>query len=163
MFVIIAAIGKNRELGKDGKLLWRLPEDMKFFKETTMGHAVLMGRKTWESLPSGALPGRKNYVVTREKAIADDQVALINNLSEFVSAHASDEEKIFVIGGGMVYWEMMKYADELILTEVDAEDKTADTFFPEFDKNEWEKEVIGGSDRAPLKFEFVRYKRRKNG
>ena len=99
-FSIIAVVGKNRELGKNGKLLWHLPGDLKFFKETTMGHPVLMGHRTFDSLP-GLLPGRKHYVLTRNTEIdnAPDQVVLVNNLVDFVD-NAPDEE-FFVIGGGV--------------------------------------------------------------
>lgn len=157
-FSIIAAIGKNRELGKDGKLIFRLPSDLKFFKQTTMGHPVLMGRKTFESLP-GLLPGRKHYVLTRNQAFAKDNpdVTTIDNLDEFAASFADSAEEIFVIGGGMVYWEMLKFADRLYLTEVEAEEGGADTFFPDFDKSKYNRVELGKGEDNGIKFTFVRY------
>lgn len=157
-FSIIAAIGKNRELGKDGKLIFRLPSDLKFFKQTTMGHPVLMGRKTFESLP-GLLPGRKHYVLTRNRVFAKDNpdVTTIDNLDEFAASFADSAEEIFVIGGGMVYWEMLKFADRLYLTEVEAEEGRADTFFPDFDKSKYNRVELGKGEDNGIKFTFVRY------
>ena len=157
-FSIIAVVGKNRELGKNGKLLWHLPGDLKFFKETTMGHPVLMGHRTFDSLP-GLLPGRKHYVLTRNTEIdnAPDQVVLVNNLVDFVD-NAPDEE-FFVIGGGMVYWEMLKHCDKIYLTEVEAEDPEADTFFPEFDLSKYSREVLGEGEDKGIKYVFALYKK----
>lgn len=160
-FSIIAAIGKNRELGRDGQLIWRLPEDLKYFKKTTMGHPVLIGHKTFDSLP-GLLPGRKHYVVTRKSDLAlDPAVEIINDLPAFVAKRATGDEEIFVIGGGMIYWEMLKHCDKLYLTEVDAADPEADTFFPEFDKNQFDRDVIGSGNENGLKYDFVIYKRKE--
>ena len=171
-FSLIAAIGKNRELGKDGKLLWHLPGDMKFFKETTMGHPVLMGRKTFESLP-GMLEGRKHYVVTRgqseevfgalrSRALAQgktppktSQITLVNDLRAFIDEHKDDSEEIFVIGGGMVYWETWKDCEKLYLCEVEAEDETADTFFPEFDESKYTRKVLMESEDNGIKYKEV--------
>ncbi len=157
-FSIIAAIGKNRELGKEGRLIFRLPTDMKFFKQTTMGHPVLMGRKTFESLPA-MLPGRHHYVLTRNLDFAKDNpdITVVSDLNEFIDRTAKSSEEIFVIGGGMVYWEMLKYADRLYLTEVEAEDGAADTFFPEFDKTKYNRVELGKGEDNGIKFTFVRY------
>lgn len=161
-FSMIAAIGKNRELGKDGQLIWRLPGDLQFFKKTTMGHPILMGHRTFDSLP-GMLPGRKHYVVTRSVDVGEKELSLVlvNDLPKFVSEHADDPEEIFVIGGGMIYWEMLKYCDKLYLTEVDAEEPTADTFFPEFDKNEFDREVLGEGEDDGIKYVFALYTRKE--
>lgn len=157
-FSIIAAIGKNRELGRDNQLIWRLPEDMRYFKEVTMGHPIMMGHRTFDSLP-GVLPGRKHYVVTRHEALegAPEEVELVNNLQNFVAAHKSAPEEIFVIGGGMLYWEMLKHCDKLYLTEVDAETPDADTFFPEFDKKGYTCEVIRSGREGDIRYDFVVY------
>ena len=154
MISLIAAIGKNRELGKDGDLVFHIKEDMKYFKETTMGHKVLMGRKTWESLP-GKLPGRENIVVSRHEVPGADMV--IHDLGEFLRENAESEEEIFVIGGGMVYFEALPYARNLYLTEVDVEVKDADTFFPEFDKSLYEKKIIKKGQHDDLTYTFVKY------
>ena len=155
MISMIAAIGKNRELGLQGDLCFHLREDMKYFKETTMGHAVVMGRKTWESLPKRPLAGRKNIVVTRGEVEGADEV--VHDLSAWVVKPR--EEEVFVIGGGMLYWEMMKFADRLYITEVDAEAE-ADTFFPEIKSEEWERKVIREGEENGVKFVFAVYDRK---
>ena len=154
MISLIAAIGKNRELGKKGELVFHIPEDMRYFKEMTMGHKVLMGRKTWDSLPR-KLQGRENIVVSRN-AVSGADVA-VHDLGEFLEANAATDEEIFVIGGGMVYFEALPYAKRLYLTEVDAEVSEADTFFPEFDKNQYSKEIIEEGKTDDLAYTFVRY------
>ena len=104
MFSMIAAIGKNRELGKNGGLIWQLPSDLKFFKEQTTGKKVFMGKRTFESLPR-KLPNREHFVLTDEE-IDNDGINLVWNLEEFVNKHLNTDEEIFVIGGGMVYKQM---------------------------------------------------------
>ncbi len=154
MISLIAAIGKNRELGKNGDLVFHIKEDMKYFKEMTMGHKVLMGRKTWESLP-GKLPGRENIVVSRHEVPGADMV--IHDLGEFLRENAESEEEIFVIGGGMVYFEALPYARNLYLTEVDAEVQDADSYFPEFDRSLYEKQTIREGQKDDLAYTFVKY------
>src|ERR1035437_5709867 len=133
---IIAALGKNRELGLAGNLLWHLPDDMKRFKALTAGHPVIMGRKTWESLPERfrPLPGRTNVVVTRQAgyealgAIVTDSLEAA--LAAATSAAGSDE--IFVIGGGELYATALPHATHLYLTLVD-DSAEADAFFPAYE------------------------------
>ena len=159
-FSIIAAVGKNRELGKDGKLVFRLPSDLAFFKETTLGHPVLMGLNTFKSLPK-VLPGRKNYVLTRSTDFeAPEGVEIVRDLDKFVADFQNSPEEVFVIGGGMVYAQMLEYADKLYLTEVDAEAE-ADTFFPEFDKTKYNRVELGAGEENGLKFTFTRYDKTK--
>lgn len=129
MISLIAAIGKNNELGKGNTLLFHLPADMKFFRETTKGHAVIMGRKTFESIGK-PLPNRKNIVITRDKSYLRDSVDVANSLEEALEK-AKGEKEIFIIGGAEIYKQSMEYADKLYVTHIDAEDKKADTFFPE--------------------------------
>ena len=157
MISLIAAVGKNRELGLGGKLVFRIKDDMRFFKETTMGHAVLMGRKTWESLPAGGLKGRRNIVVSRHEVPGADEA--VSDLMGFVHAHEDDDEEIFVIGGGMVYFETIKYAGAIYLTEVDAEAE-ADTFFPEFDKSKYDRMVIKEGRENDLAYSIVKYSKK---
>lgn len=154
MISLIAAIGKNRELGKNGDLVFHIKEDMKYFKEMTMGHRVLMGRKTWESLP-GKLTGRENIVVSRHEVPGADMVT--HDLGEFLRENAESEEEIFVIGGGMVYFEALPYARNLYLTEVDAEVQDADSYFPEFDRSLYEKQIIREGRKDDLAYTFVKY------
>lgn len=153
MISLIACIGKNRELGLDGGLCFRIPEDMKYFKNTTMGHKVLMGRKTWESLP-GKLPGRENIVASRHEVEGVDE--WVSDLAGFLRKNTGTEEEIFVIGGGQVYLESLPYATRLYLTEVDSECE-ADTWFPEFDKALYDREVIGKGQHDDLAYTFVKY------
>lgn len=154
MLSLIACIGKNRELGVGGDLCFHIPEDMRYFKETTMGHKILMGRKTWESLP-GKLPGRENIVVSRHPVEGADES--VSDLAEFLQENADTEEEIFVIGGGMVYFEALPYARKLYLTEVDKGVPEADTFFPTFDKSSYDKEVVKKGQKDGLEYTFVKY------
>lgn len=153
MFSIIACIGKNRELGNQGGLVFHIKEDMQFFKETTMGHPVIMGDRTFTSLPH-ALPGRTNYVLTRHPERLPEGVVAVNDIEAFIKDHA--DEEVFVIGGGFVYNEFLPYADNLYLTEVDAEAE-ADTFFPEFDKSKYEKTIIKKGQSDDLTYTFAKY------
>ena len=151
MFSIIAAVGKNREIGKKGGLIFRLPGDMKYFKEKTMGKTVLMGRKTAESIRGGkGLPGRKNVVLSRKNGDAD---ATIREL-------ACSNEEIFVIGGGSIYEKMLPFCQRLYLTEIDATDAEADTFFPVFDKTSYSRTVLGKGNDNGVNYEFVVYDRK---
>ena len=140
MITIIAAVGKNLELGKNGGLIWRLPNDLKFFKEQTEGCTVVMGRNTFNSLPK-KLPNRKHLVLTDvddfNKSVEDVEIFYnFNDLLEKVKGDAS-EAKVFIIGGASVYRQFLPYADELLLTEIDAESDEADVYFPEFNKDEY--------------------------
>ena len=158
MFSIIAAIGKNRELGKNGDLIWQLPNDLKFFKEQTMGKKVFMGKRTFESLPK-KLPNREHFVLT-DVNIDADGINLVWNLDEFVNKYLDTTEEVFVIGGGMVYTQMLPYAKRLVLTEVDAKCQTADTYFPEFNKNEWKRTVLSKNSDNGINYEHVEYVRK---
>lgn len=155
MFSIIAAIGKKRELGLAGNLVFRIKEDMQFFKETTLGHPVLMGRKTFESI-GRPLPGRKNYVATRSGSNLPASVELVPDLTAFLKEHESDAEEIFVIGGGAVYEAALPHAKNLYLTEIDAS-RPADAFFPEFDKSKYSRKIIKKGSENDLTFSFVKY------
>lgn len=134
---IIAAIGKNRELGKSGKLLWHLPDDMRRFKDLTMGHPVIMGRKTWESLPEKfrPLPGRTNVVVTRQDGYKAKGAIVAGSFeaARAVAACVSGADEIFIIGGGELYTAALPVTDRLYLTLIE-DDKEGDTFFPPYEK-----------------------------
>lgn len=154
MFSLIACIGKNRELGKKGDLIFHIKDDMKFFREMTSGHKITMGRKTWESLP-GKLPNRVNIVVSGRDFEGPDEV--IHDISEFIDKNRDSEEEIFVIGGGKIYAEFLPVAKKIYLTEVDAEDAEADTFFPEFDKFKFDKQIIKKGQENDLNFTISLY------
>lgn len=154
MISLIAAIGKNRELGKKGDLIFHIKDDMKYFREVTTGHKVVMGRKTWESLP-GKLKNRENIVASSKEI--EDADTTIHDLTKFLQENINTPEEIFVIGGGKVYDLSLPYAKNLYLTEVDADDSDADTFFPEFDRTKYTKEIIKEGKENDLTYVFAKY------
>ena len=132
MISIIAAIGKNRELGKDNKLLWHIPEDLKRFKELTSGHVVIMGRKTYESIGK-PLPNRINIIVTRDNDYHQKDTIVCHSLEEALrQAQGKPSKEVFIIGGGEIYKQGLEYADKLYLTLIDKEYPEADAFFPDY-------------------------------
>ena len=156
MFSIIAAVGKKWELGKKNQLVFHIKEDMKFFKETTSGHKIVMGRKTWESLP-GKLPNRTNIVLSTHEVEGPDEV--IHDMAKFIAENKDTDEEIFVIGGGSVYMEFLPVASKIYLTEVDAEVSDVDTYFPEFDKSKYERKVIKKGSQDDLTFAICLYQK----
>ena len=155
---MIAAVGKNLELGKNNDLIWHFKEDMKFFKETTMGHPVIMGRKTFESLPK-ALPGRKNIVISANPEYKADGAEVVASIEEAIKLAEVENTEAFVIGGGRIYTEFLPYADNLYLTEINAECPDADTYFPEFNKSDYIKEIVNFYDVNGTEFYHVIYKK----
>lgn len=151
---MIAAVGKNFELGKNNDLIWHFKEDMKFFKNTTMGHTVIMGRKTFESLPK-ALPGRKNIVLSLNPNYTADSAEVISSVEEAVEL--SQDSEVFVIGGGKVYELMLPYADKIYLTEIEDECNDADTYFPKFNKELYNRKVIASYEIDSIKFSHILY------
>ncbi|BCL75320.1 dihydrofolate reductase [Jeongeupia sp. HS-3] len=155
---IISALGQNRVIGIDNKLPWHLPEDLKHFKALTMGAPMLMGRKTFESLP-GLLPGRRHLVISRDASWRADGAEVFTSIDAALAACARDET-VFVIGGGEIYRQALALADVLYLTEV-ALSPDGDAFFPEIPASVWE--VIGRDDQVSSKgvaYSFVTYRRR---
>lgn len=129
----IAAIGQNRELGKDNQLLWRIPEDFKYFKETTTGHVVIMGRKTFESINSRPLPKRPTIVVTRDPNYHAENVTVVLSIQDAIEkAKEMEKEEVFILGGGQIYPESFPLVDRLYLTLVHASFPDATTFFPDY-------------------------------
>lgn len=155
---MIAAVGKNLELGKNNDLIWHFKEDMKFFKETTMGHPVIMGRKTFESLPK-ALPGRKNIVISTNPEYKANGAEVVASVEEAIKLAEAENTEAFVIGGGRIYTEFLPYADNLYLTEINAECPNADTYFPEFNKSDYIKEIVNFYDVNGTEFYHVIYKK----
>lgn len=154
MFSIIAAVGKNNELGKNNGLIFHIKEDMKFFRETTTDHQVVMGYNTWKSLP-GKLKNRHNIVISEEKFTGPDEV--VTDLDAFIAKNQTSREEIFIIGGGMIYREFLPYAKNLYLTEVDATDSSATVFFPNFNRSDYRKEVIKEGSENNFNYAFVKY------
>lgn len=153
---MIAAIGKNNELGKNGDLIWHFREDMQFFKNTTLGSAVIMGRKTFESLPK-ALPNRKNIVITSDKDYRAEGAVTAASLTEAMKQ--AEGEDVFIIGGARVYGEFLPLCDRLYLTEIDAEDSNADVFFPSFDKSDFERKKLTDFTVNGIHFSHILYTR----
>ena len=157
----IAAIGNTtRALGKGGGLLWHIPEDMKRFKELTSGRPVIMGRKTWESIPLKfrPLPGRKNIVITRNADFEADGATVSSSIEDAIAkAEQANPEEIFIIGGAEIYRQALPLADRLYLTLVESDDP-GDAFFPEYPEFKKEIERKEGSS-GNLKFSFVTLER----
>ncbi len=132
----IAAMDKNRVIGKDNQIPWYLPADLKFFKRTTLGRHVLMGRKNYQSIGK-PLPKRTNVVITRNPFFISSGCIVVHSLEEALQvAHDNQEEEVFIIGGGEIYAQAMPLTQKMYLTEIDAEFE-GDVFFPEFDESEW--------------------------
>ena len=132
----IVAMGPKQEIGRRGQLPWRLPEDLAHFKALTMGHPVIMGRKTWESLPKRPLPGRRNVVVSRQENYVAEGAEVFGSLESALAACAPDEEP-FIIGGATIYEASLPYLTHLYVTEVETDVADADTWFPDIDMAEW--------------------------
>ena len=137
MISIIVAIARNRAIGFENHLLYRLPDDLKRFKALTTGHTIIMGRKTFESFPKGALPNRRNIVLSRNKTAVFPSAETFSSLQEALS-HCKEEEEIFIIGGESVYQEALPLAQKIYLTEIEDTPQEADAFFPPFDIRLWE-------------------------
>ena len=134
---LIAAIDENSVLGKDNQLIWHLPEDLKRFKRLTTGHAIIMGRKTFESLPK-ALPNRHNIVVTRNQSYSKEGITVCHSLEAAIECAKEDKEP-FVIGGGQIYKQAIELADVIELTKIHAQFE-GDVFFPKIDIEKWSVE-----------------------
>ncbi|WP_273274695.1 dihydrofolate reductase [Roseivirga sp.] len=161
---IVVAKSKNNAIGKDNDLLWRLPDDFRFFKQVTLDHAVILGRKTFDSLP-GLLPKRTFIIVTRQEDYQAPEGHFAVNSLEAAFELAQDElkvEEVFVIGGGVIYKESLDkgLVDKMHITEVNAIIDEADTFFPEFDHKNWKEETRvhhPADEKHQYAFDFVTY------
>lgn len=153
--IIIVARAKNGVIGVNNQLPWKLPEDLKHFKEITMGHPIIMGRNTWESL-GRPLPGRRNLVVTRNPSYNPEGAEVFTSLDDAIDA-CSGCPKVFIIGGAQIYEQAMLMADTLIVTEVDIE-VDGDAFFPEIESENWEEIAREAHHNGTLAFDFVTYR-----
>ncbi len=140
MITIIAAITRDRALGRGGDMIYHISDDLKRFKSVTMGHPIIMGRRTFESFPKGPLPGRRNLVITRNDNYCHEGIEVYHSLSDALNSAVGDT---FVIGGGEVYSQAMPIADCLLITEIDSYTEDADTFFPEIDSSVWHLNQVG--------------------
>jgi dihydrofolate reductase len=156
---LMLARARNGVIGASGGLPWRLPEDLAFFKRTTMNHPIVMGRKTWESI-GRPLPGRRSVVVTRDRGFAAAGAEVVHSLDEAIALCAGTDE-IFVIGGAQLYAEALPRSDRLLLTEIDA-DFDGDTFLPAPSPEDWKeasREPHPPTDARSYAFAFVDYRR----
>ena len=158
MISIIAAVAQNLAIGYENKLLYWLPNDLKRFKALTTGHTIIMGRKTFESLPKGALPNRRNVVLTRSQ-ITFPGAEVFPSLQAAL-ASCTSEEDVYIIGGASVYKEALSIADRLCLTEIQDTPAQADAFFPQFSKEEWKeafREEHEPDEKHAHSYSFVDY------
>ena len=162
MISIIAAVDRQLAIGFQNKLLFWLPNDLKRFKALTTGHTIVMGRKTFESLPNGALPNRKNLVLTSIPESFYDNAFACSSIEDALNLCESQDE-VFVIGGAMIYKQTIDIADKLYITEIHHKFENADTFFPGIDLNKW-KEVFREDHEADKKhtypYSFVIYEKK---
>lgn len=160
--IIIAAVGKNLELGKDNNLIWHIKGDMKFFKEHTINHHILMGKNTFISLPK-MLTNRIHLVLSRNGDDLPSDVILLNSIEDFINYSKNIDDDIYVIGGASIYKQMIDLCDEMLLTEIDDICKDADVYFPSFKDEDWCKEIIEKHlDNNPPYSHILYKKKRKN-
>jgi dihydrofolate reductase len=162
MISIIVAVAKDNVIGKDNKLLWHISEDLKRFKRITTSKKMIMGRKTFQSLP-GVLPNREHIIVTRDKdfKVYSNQVTIINDLNSLLAKYSKCEEEIFVIGGAEIYTQVLPYTQKLYLTKVD-DAFEGDTYFPEINFAEFKTEYTSEQftdEKNGLKYTFIDLKR----
>ena len=170
---LIAAVGKNLELGKDNTLIWSIPEDLKFFRENTLGKYIVMGMNTFVSLPK-LLPNRKHVVITRRE-IELDNVMVVHNINELLEFISGLSEEVMIIGGAQIYSQMIRYADKMLLTEIDST-ANADVYFPKFNKatptlksfakpnflkEDWDMEILSQNSYENIKYSHVSYSRKR--
>ena len=158
MISLIAAVGKNNELGLDNHLIFNIPGDLKFFRNTTLGKTVIMGRKTYESIGK-PLPKRINIVVSNSLKETDG-ITIINSFEDVLEKYLNSEEEVFIIGGESLYNYFINYAQNIYLTKVYA-NAVADKYFPSFDENNYNQTLLGENKENNLEYKHVLYRRKK--
>ncbi|MBN1069286.1 dihydrofolate reductase [Clostridium botulinum] len=162
MLSIIVAIAKNNVIGNDNKLIWHISEDLKRFKEITSGKTIVMGRKTFESLP-GVLPNRKHIILTRDKnfKVKSECVEIIYDFDELLNKYKNSDDEVFIIGGGEIYKQLLPYSNKLYLTKIN-KDFDGDTYFPQINYNDfkidYESDVIT-DEKSKLEYNFINLSR----
>ena len=156
---LIVAIGKNGEIGCNGNLIWKIPEDLKRFKTLTMGHPVIMGRKTWESLPKKPLPGRRNVVLTHNKDFKAEGGDVVHSIEEAIELTRGQEP--FIIGGSEIYNAFLPYASRLFLTVVEDECADADSFLDINLDKDWEltEQSPVASNQDGIRYRYRNYQK----
>ncbi|THE10388.1 dihydrofolate reductase [Bacillus timonensis] len=160
MISLLLAMDKNQLIGKDNDLPWRLPADLAYFKRVTMGHPIIMGRKTYDSI-GRPLPGRENIIVTRDTSYKAEGCMVIHSIEEIVKMSEETQQELFVIGGAEIFKEILPNTDRLYITEID-EEFEGDTYFPAFDKSEWKvisKEKGIKDEKNPYEYTFFVYEK----
>lgn len=160
---IIVAVDENNAIGRDNNLLCHLPNDLKYFKSVTQGSPVIMGRKTFESLPKGALPNRRNIVITRNRDLVFDRCEMVSSIEEAIGL-CKGEAEVFFIGGGTIYNEAIKFADKLYLTCIRHKFDGVDTFFPTVDGEKWKevtRETHQPDDKHKYGYSFITFEKIK--
>ncbi|NDW17308.1 dihydrofolate reductase [Dysgonomonas sp. 216] len=150
---VIVAMDENNAIGKDNQLLCHLPNDLKYFKTVTQGHTVIMGRKTFESLPNGALPYRRNIVISRNTSYKKERTEVFTSLND-AFATCTNENEVFIIGGGSIYEQALQSADKLYVTYIHHKFENTDTFFPSIDPSIW-KQVSAKEQSADEKNKYA--------
>lgn len=156
---LIAAVGKNRELGKNNALIWHFKEDMKFFRKVTDNKTIIMGRKCFESLP-GLLPNRKHIILTTNDDYKVDKALIMHDVKSALEYIKNTDEECFIIGGAKIYELFLPYCDRLYLTEID-DSNDADVYFPKIDYELYDKEIIDEKCENNINYRFVLYRRKK--
>ena len=160
---IIVAVANGGAIGRGGDLLYPISADLKRFKALTMGNVIIMGRKTFESLPKGALPGRENVVITRNAEYQAANVSVFTDLKTAIDAKAAEGKDVFIIGGGEIYRQSLQYATNLYITHIQADAADADTYFTEIEPNEWQCVWRSDSETDPktgVAYIFADYERK---
>lgn len=159
---MIVAVAENNVIGKDNGMLWKLPADLKYFKTITMGHHILMGRKTYEAM-GGSLPGRTNVIITRQENYAVKDANVVNSLEAAIKfAEQNGETEAMILGGGTIYEQAISMANRIYLTRVHGTFE-GDTLFPELDETTWietKQDKHEADDKNPLNYTFLEYERR---
>lgn len=161
MISLIWAMDENRVIGKNNQLPWHLPADLKFFKKTTMGHPIVMGRKTYQSI-GRPLPGRENIIITRNLEFSCDGCTVLHSVEELIQYAGNTDKEMFIIGGAEIFKEVFPIADRLYITKI-YEEFDGDTFFPEINMNQWKRvfsEPGLKDEKNPYHFEFFIFERK---
>ncbi len=159
----VVAMAHNNVIGRENGLPWHLSADLKMFKKRTMGHHIIMGRKTYESIGK-PLPGRTSVIITRDKSYFQPGCKIAYSIEEALKiAHENGDDEAMIIGGGTIYKDSLAYCDKIYLTEIETEISDGDTFFPEINPAEWvevKRENFSADDKNPYNYSFVEYERR---
>lgn len=158
---LIAAIGYDHEIGINNRLIWHIPEDLRFYRETTIGKNIIMGRKTFESMPPKALEGRNHIVLSTHNLNQYTNITCYHSINDILDVISTTPEEFVVVGGAVIYKEMLSYVDTMYLTKIIKSNRFADAYFPIFDDTEWDIINMGFYDYNHLSYQRDKYIRRK--